>query len=75
MITDKTMPYMTGFDVTKELRQLRADIPVILCSGYQDKSDVEKLSAMNIGSFLTKPVSKKDLAEAIRSVLAKKTVS
>ncbi len=75
VITDKTMPYMTGFDVAKELRQLRADIPVILCSGYQDKSDVEKLSAMNIGSFLTKPVSKKDLADAIRSVLAKKTVS
>ncbi|PKN35967.1 MAG: hypothetical protein CVU61_00245 [Deltaproteobacteria bacterium HGW-Deltaproteobacteria-19] len=72
VITDKTMPHMTGFAVARDLHKIRADIPVILCSGFQEKEDLEKQSACGISSFIMKPFRINDLAEAIRSVLGKK---
>ncbi|MGV8080123.1 MAG: response regulator [Syntrophales bacterium] len=72
VITDKTMPHMTGFAVARDLHKIRADIPVILCSGFQEKEDLEKQSACGISSFIMKPFRINNLAEAIRSVLGKK---
>ncbi|MBA4419475.1 MAG: hypothetical protein C0392_16465, partial [Syntrophus sp. (in: bacteria)] len=72
VITDKTMPHMTGFDFIKETRSLRADLPVILCSGFQEKEDMEKLADLRIGQLITKPVKMNALAEAIREVLEKR---
>ncbi len=69
VITDKTMPHMTGFDFIKEIRSLRADIPVIICSGFQEKEDMKKLADLRIGHLLTKPVKISVLAKAIREVL------
>ena len=69
MITDKTMPHMTGFDVVRELRKIRADIPVVLCSGFQEKEDLEKQTALGIRFFIMKPVRMHELAETVRTAL------
>ena len=71
VITDKTMPHMTGFDVVRELRNIRADIPVILCSGFQEKEDLEKQSALGIRFFIMKPVRMHELADTIRIAMKK----
>jgi PAS domain S-box-containing protein len=71
VITDKTMPRLTGFDVIRKIRAIRADIPVVLCSGYQDKEDMEKLQALGINQLITKPVRMIVLAKAIRDILDK----
>jgi CheY-like chemotaxis protein len=72
VVTDKTMPHMTGFDVIREVRGIRSDIPVILCSGFQEKEDLEKLKAYGISQIIAKPTRIKELAKAIRDVLDKK---
>ncbi len=69
IITDKTMPLLTGYDVVREIRNLRPDIPVILCSGFQDKEDTEKIKAHGINRLLLKPVSASLMAQTIRQVL------
>ncbi len=71
LITDKTMPRLTGFDVVREVRSIRTDIPVILCSGFQEKEDLEKLTALGINQLIAKPIKMSILAKAIRDVLDK----
>ncbi|OPY92909.1 MAG: Blue-light-activated protein [Syntrophaceae bacterium PtaU1.Bin231] len=69
VITDKTMPHMTGFDVIRQIRAVRADIPVVLCSGFQAKDDLEKLNTLGVGELIAKPIRMKALAKTIRDVL------
>ncbi|MCX5827809.1 MAG: PAS domain S-box protein [Deltaproteobacteria bacterium] len=72
VITDKTMPHLTGFDVAGEIRRIRTDIPIVLCSGLQEKGDLEKLTTLGINRLITKPIRMSALANAIREVLDKK---
>ncbi|MCX5846380.1 MAG: ATP-binding protein [Deltaproteobacteria bacterium] len=74
VITDKTMPHMTGFDVAREIRRIRADIPVMFASGFQEKGDLEKLTILGINHLITKPIRMSVLAKAIRDVLDKKHI-
>ena len=69
VITDMTMPGMTGVDLAKELLRIRPDIPIILCTGFSETVTEEKARQLGIREFLTKPVSLQDLAVAIRRVL------
>lgn len=71
VITDKTMPRLTGFDVAREIRCIRADIPILLCSGLQETGDMERLTGLGISRFIAKPIRKVVLAHAIREVLNK----
>jgi len=71
VITDKTMPHMTGFDVVREVRRIRADIPVVLSSGFQENEDLEKLTTLGINQLITKPIRISILAKTIRDVLDK----
>ena len=71
VITDQTMPDITGDRLTQELRQLRPDIPVILCTGFSHVMDEAKALALGIDAFLFKPLVLNDLALAIRKVLNK----
>jgi CheY-like chemotaxis protein len=73
VITDKTMPHMTGFDLSREIKSIRADMAIILCSGFQEKQDFENISVLGIRRFITKPIVMRTLAETIRNVLDKKT--
>ncbi|PON19942.1 hypothetical protein C2W62_00140 [Candidatus Entotheonella serta] len=71
VITDMTMPGLTGEALTHELRRLRPDIPIILCTlctGFSHVMDATKAQAVGIDAFLLKPLILKDLALAIRQV-------
>jgi len=69
IITDQTMPHLPGSELAKEILQIRPDIPIILCTGYSSMISEEKAKKIGIAEFLMKPVSKRDLAVAVRDVL------
>jgi PAS domain S-box-containing protein len=71
VITDKTMPHLTGFEVAQEIRNIRNDIPILLCSGLQERGDMEKVAALGISRMITKPLRASVLTNAIREVLDK----
>jgi len=72
VITDKTMPHLTGFDLAHEIRKIRSDIPIILCTGFCDKRDLAMAQELGIEEFIMKPINKQEIAETIRKVLDKK---
>jgi YesN/AraC family two-component response regulator len=72
VITDLTMPNMTGDKLAKKLMKIRSDIPIILCTGFSEKMSLEKSNALGIKGFLMKPVVKSDLAKTVRKVLDEK---
>jgi PAS domain S-box-containing protein len=74
LITDKTMPELTGFDLVREIKSQRPDLPMILCTGVSVKADIEKVQELGINGFLLKPFNKRELACIIRDVLDKKHV-
>jgi len=69
VITDMTMPHMTGEKLAEKLMQIRPDIPVILCTGFSFMIDEQKAKSMGIRAFISKPILKREIAEAIRKVL------
>ena len=71
VITDMTMPKMTGDKLVQKLMQIRPDIPVILCTGLSTKATRNKALKIGIKIFLIKPFVKIDLAKAIRKALDK----
>jgi CheY-like chemotaxis protein len=71
VITDMTMPGMTGDRLATELRRLRPDIPIILCTGFSQHFNEEAAKALGIDAFLMKPFVLRELAETVRTVLHK----
>ena len=71
VITDKTMPHLTGFDVARAVRDIRADIPILLCSGFQEKGDMERLADIGMSRMIVKPAKRSALANTIRDLLDK----
>ena len=69
VITDMTMPQMTGDELAQKLLDIKPDIPVILCTGFNEDITEEKALSMGIQKFVMKPVIKNDLATTIRTVL------
>jgi PAS domain S-box-containing protein len=69
VITDMTMPGMTGAMLAREILQRRPDTPVILCTGYSDLINEEEALEMGIRRFLMKPLFMGDVAREIRAVL------
>lgn len=72
VISDMTMPNMTGDLLAKQLMAIRPDIPIIICTGFSEKLDALKAEATGISGILMKPVAKADMAEMVRQVLDKK---
>ncbi len=70
VITDQTMPSMTGEVLARELRLIRPDIPIILCTGYSHAIDAEKAKAQGINAFLMKPLMGHDLSQVVQRILA-----
>jgi PAS domain S-box-containing protein len=73
VITDQTMPYMTGEGLAREFRRIRPDIPIILCTGFSHTIDADKAAAQGIDAFLLKPLTTLDLSLAIQRVLKRQT--
>ncbi len=72
IITDQTMPMMTGLSLSKEIRSIRPSIPVILISGYSTKINNNIADAEGINAFLMKPVDIKELNHKIRLIFDNK---
>ena len=72
VITDQTMPGMTGVMLAAELLKLRPDLPVILCTGYSESVSREAAQEVGITEFVMKPLSKRELAQAVRRALESK---
>ncbi|MEE8397871.1 MAG: response regulator, partial [Desulfobacterales bacterium] len=69
IITDQTMPHLTGQMLSAEVMGIRPDIPVILCTGHSDLVDEDRAGEMGISAFVMKPISMGDIAKTIRGVL------
>ena len=69
VITDMTMPNMTGDYLTEKLIAIRPDIPVILCTGFSTMITKEKALSMGIRALAMKPILKYEIAQIIRKVL------
>ncbi|MDY6823420.1 MAG: ATP-binding protein [Thermodesulfobacteriota bacterium] len=69
VITDMTMPGMTGLQLARELLAIRPLLPVIICTGFSEQLDRETVVAAGIKELLLKPVGKFKIAETIRSIL------
>ena len=70
VITDQTMPHMTGERLAQALRRLRSDIPIILCTGFSHVMHAERAQELGIDAFLMKPLAMQDLAQTIQQVMA-----
>jgi len=69
VITDQTMPHMTGVDLAKELISIRPDIPIVLCTGFSEKVNADSAKTMGIRAFLMKPFTIQEIATTIRNAL------
>ncbi len=69
VITDMTMPRITGDVLAAEIMKIRTDIPVIVCTGFSERIDMEKAKKIGIKTLLMKPLSKSEMAIRIREVL------
>jgi PAS domain S-box-containing protein len=71
VITDMSMPTMTGDKFAEEIKKIRSDVPVILCTGFSDQIKIRTGTDMQINAFLMKPINKAKLAKTIRRVLGR----
>jgi PAS domain S-box-containing protein len=69
VITDQTMPDISGSELSKELLNIRADIPIILCTGYSAKISAEIAEKIGIADFFLKPFDTEKLLRSVRKVL------
>jgi len=71
VITDMTMPDMTGDILAKKLMKIRPNIPIILCTGFSRRITPQKAKEIGIKEFLMKPLTHLALAKAVREALQK----
>ena len=69
VITDQTMPVMTGERLARELRRFRPDIPIILCTGFSHTMTASKAQALGVDAFLLKPLGFRELGLALQQIL------
>jgi PAS domain S-box-containing protein len=69
VITDQTMPEMTGVELARKILSLKPDMPVILATGFSHLVDAEQARAAGIRAFVMKPLTKREIARTVRKVL------
>ena len=69
IITDQTMPIITGIELAGEVLQIRNDIPIVLCTGYSKEVDESRCLQAGIKAFCLKPLRLGEIATKIRAVL------
>ena len=69
VITDMTMPNMTGDILAKKMLDIRPNLPIIICTGYSERITEDKVKIMGIKGLIMKPMVMKDVARMIREVL------
>ena len=73
VLTDVTMPRMSGEDLLREIRRLRADLPVVICTGYSASMTPERAYDLGAAGYLSKPLSVSDLAVQVRRIFDERT--
>lgn len=71
VITDLTMPHMTGVQLAAELQRIRPGLPVILCTGFSEAITLEQVKNLGISDLLMKPINRANLAAAVHKALGK----
>jgi PAS domain S-box-containing protein len=72
VISDMTMPNMTGVELSREIRRVRMDIPIIICTGFSELINEDEARRLGIQRLLIKPIFLKNLAVVLREILDKK---
>ncbi len=71
VITDQTMPQMTGITLSRELRRIRPDIPIILCTGLGHDINEDSARSLGINALLMKPLTMQDVSSTVQDILAR----
>lgn len=69
IITDQTMPHLTGDELARRILKIKPDMPIIICTGFSESIDEEKSKQIGIKAFLMKPLELNELAAAVREVM------
>jgi len=69
VITDKNMPGLSGFDLARHIKQVRFDIPILMCTGFMEDEDMQAMETQQIDQVVMKPIRMSEIAGMIRSVL------
>jgi CheY-like chemotaxis protein len=69
VVTDMSMPNITGDELAKKIKSIRSDVPVIVCTGFSERIREENFKQMGIDELLMKPIVKSELAKTVRKVL------
>ncbi len=69
VITDQTMPDLTGLELAREMLRIRPDLPIILCTGYSHSITPRKAVSLGIKKLIMKPIKRSTMAKAIRNAL------
>jgi len=69
VVTDQTMPTMSGEALAKALLEIRRDIPIVLCTGFSHTMSEEKANQLGLKGFLMKPVNGAVLAKTLQKLL------
>ena len=75
VITDMTMPQMTGVKLSEKLMAIRKDIPIIICTGHSSLVDEEKAKDLGLAAYVMKPIDMHETAQTIRKILDEKESS
>ncbi len=75
VITDMTMPNMTGKELARELMSIRSGIPIILCTGFSEQIDENEAKWMGINAFVMKPIHMHEISNVVWEVLNKRKLS
>ena len=63
------MPEITGVELARGILKIRSDVPIIMCTGFSHLTDAETATAAGIRAFVAKPLTKREIARTIRTVL------
>ena len=69
VLTDMAMPAMQGDVLAQKIHQVRADIPILMCTGFSEQLTPERTQAVGIGKIIMKPLLFRELATSIREFL------
>jgi len=73
VMTDFTMPDLTGMDLAREIFTFRSDMPIILCTGFSHMVNENSARAAGMRAFIMKPLTKGEIARTVRKVLDERT--
>ena len=75
VITDESMPEMSGMLLAENMLKLKPELPIILCTGYSEHANAESVTAIGIAGFLNKPISMNKLKLKIHDLINSQTQS